>query len=115
MKATRFKINKGFENYNISQSYEYIGDDYWDWAVWIEAKKEDLEKIEFVTYNLHHTFINPVRVIKDRESKFKLETSGWGTFTIYAILTFTNNTIIQLEHELELEYPKKTLKSTKKK
>lgn len=115
MKASRFKINKGLENYKISQSFKYIGDDYWDWSVWIDANKEDIENIEYVTYNLHHTFINPVRVIRDRESKFKLETSGWGTFTIYAVLSFTNNTIIQLEHELELDYPKRVIKSIKKK
>lgn len=114
MKATRFKISKDFGNYNISQSYEYTGDDYWDWAVWIDASKEDLDKIAYVTYNLHHTFIKPVRVIKNRKTKFKLETSGWGTFTIYAIITLKNNTIIQLQHKLVLKYPEKVLKVAKK-
>lgn len=114
MKATRLKINKGSESYSVSQSYEYIGDDYWDWAVWIDASKEDLDKIEYVTYNLHHTFLKPVRIITNRKSKFKLETSGWGTFTIYAILSLKNDTIIQLQHKLILKYPEKELRISKK-
>lgn len=105
MKATKFILNKEYKNYKISQSYKYIGDDYWDWEIWIDAMKEDLEKIDFVIYNLHQTFIDPVRIVKNKKTKFKLETSGWGTFTIYAIITFTDKTVIHLEHDLELEYP----------
>ena len=54
-----------------------------------------------MVYTLHSTFRNPVRKVSDRESKFRLETEGWGTFTIYAKVVLKNKEEIPLEHELE--------------
>jgi transcription initiation factor IIF auxiliary subunit len=101
------KINKHIssDKYKIAQEEKYIGDDCWEWAVWIEANDNALDKIDNVLYNLHYTFPEPVRIIKTRENKFKLETSGWGTFTIYARVNFKDSTVLELEHELELHYP----------
>lgn len=91
--------------YEIAQDYSYIGDDFWNWSVWIEASETSLDKIENVIYNLHYTFKEPVRIINTRNNKFKLETSGWGTFTIYARINFKDKSVLELEHELELYYP----------
>ena len=46
-----------------------------------------------------------MRTIKTRENKFKLETSGWGNFIIYVRINFKDETVLQLEHKLELYYP----------
>jgi transcription initiation factor IIF auxiliary subunit len=92
-------------NYKIAQNFKYEGVDWWSWWVWIEGNKNDLDKIAHVVYTLHPTFPKPVRTISDRESKFRLETVGWGTFTIYARLVLKNKEEIALEHELNLEYP----------
>lgn len=91
--------------YKIEQGFKYQGDDWWDWWLWIEGNKTDLDAIDFVVYTLHSTFINPVRKIRNRESKFRLETEGWGTFTTYAKVVLKNKREIFLEHKLHLEYP----------
>jgi transcription initiation factor IIF auxiliary subunit len=89
----------------IAQSENYQGDDWWKWAIWIDCPPEELASIESVTYRLHPTFSNPVRKIADRSSKFRLETEGWGTFTIYAEVEIKNGTPRKLRHELQLHYP----------
>jgi transcription initiation factor IIF auxiliary subunit len=96
------KIDK---SYKIEQSFKYQGDDWWKWRVWIEAEKPKLDKIDYVVYTLHSTFINPVRKIKDRRTKFSLLAEGWGVFTLYARIYLKDKTEIPLEHDLYLEYP----------
>ncbi len=93
-------------SYFVKQSYTYTGDDYWNWSVWIESKDRDkLDKISSVTYHLHNTFLDPVRVVTNRKTKFKLESSGWGEFRIYIVIKLKGNTVIELTHDLKLEYP----------
>jgi transcription initiation factor IIF auxiliary subunit len=90
----------------LQQSAEYEGDDAWSWAVWIEGPEQELDRIDYVEYTLHPTFPKPVRRIGDRSTRFKLETGGWGTFTIYAtVMHKDGSTGPRLEHELELSYP----------
>jgi transcription initiation factor IIF auxiliary subunit len=92
-------------DYIIKQGFKYEGDDWWSWWLWIEGDPNKLDQVEKVTYTLHSTFKNPVREIRDRRSKFKLETEGWGVFVIYVRITLKNNQDISLQHKLYLEYP----------
>lgn len=105
MEVKRYTENTNRDGYKIAQSEKYIGDDYWEWSVWMEAGSKNLDKIECVTYTLHYTFREPVQIRRNREDKFRLESSGWGTFTIYARITFKDKTVLDLEHELDLTYP----------
>jgi transcription initiation factor IIF auxiliary subunit len=98
--------------YKIVQSYKYTGDDHWDWSVWVESSDKELDKIAYVVYNLHFSFADPVRIVKTRENNFKLSTSGWGIFTIYARVNFKDATVLDLEHELELAYPDRMITDT---
>ncbi len=91
--------------FQIVKSYEYKYDDWSDWAVWIEGPDDELDKVEFVQYTLHHTFRKPVSRVYERENKFRLDTGGWGTFTIYAKVVRRDQTEERLEHELKLFYP----------
>lgn len=90
--------------YKMAQDYKYKGDDWWEWSVWIDATKDEMNKIKFVEYTLHPTFTKPVKIIKDRETKFRLETAGWGIFTVYAQAVLQDGKKIDMEHELELFY-----------
>ena len=90
---------------SIQQSQNYLGKDRWQWSVWLEGRAEELDAVKQVVYILHPTFHNPVRTITDRESQFRLDTSGWGTFTIHAIATDRNGHETKLSHELVLQYP----------
>jgi transcription initiation factor IIF auxiliary subunit len=88
----------------INQGFKYHGDDWWKWWVWIEGADNALDQIDHVVYTLHHTFPKPVRVVKDRASKFRLEASGWGVFRIYANVKQKDGSEIHLEHDLQLLY-----------
>ena len=89
----------------VSQDYNYKGDDWWEWAMWIEGSESELDQIRHVVYTLHPTFPNPVRTISDRRTKFRLETAGWGTFRIQAKIIYKSGEKVFLEHDLLLAYP----------
>lgn len=105
MKIASVKSHPSGGGYKIAQDSKYRGEDYWDWSVWIDANEQDLDKIDHVVYNLHFSFPDPVKIIKTRQNKFKLNASGWGTFTIFVRVNFKDETVLDLEHELELFYP----------
>ena len=69
---------------SIQQSQEYVGNDRWRWSVWLNGTPEELDSVDHVTYVLHPTFHDPVRHISDRVTNFRLDTFGWGTFTMHA-------------------------------
>ena len=93
----------------IQQDFEYRGNDWWKWWIWIDGPPEELDAIDHVVYTLHRTFPNPIRKTNDRPSGFRLETSGWGVFRIYATLVSKDGRETELCHDLRLEYPDGTL------
>lgn len=55
---------------NISH---YIGNDRWDWTVFIQAPQEVLNTISYVEYTLHPTFPDPIRrVYTTTDSRYPL-------------------------------------------
>ena len=89
----------------IQQDFRYQGNDWWRWWVWIDGPPDELDTIDHVVYVLHRTFNNPVREVSDRTSSFRLETAGWGVFTIYVTLVHKDGQETELRHDLRLEYP----------
>lgn len=89
----------------IAQDFRYEGERWWRWWVWIEGPDAELDEVSSVVYTLHPTFPQPVRTATDRESKFRIETAGWGTFTIYAKVHRKDDSQVKLTHDLELLYP----------
>jgi|SRR6185312_4645706 len=90
----------------LRQGFEYQGEDWWKWWIWLDGPAEALDEVDRVVYTLHPTFPNPVRHVKDRSTSFRLETAGWGTFTIYAKVHFKAGSKTEsLSHELQLRYP----------
>lgn len=90
---------------SLRQQTEYLGKDRWKWSVWLDGPPEELDRVDHVEYVLHSSFPKPVRNVSDRSSQFRLDSSGWGAFTIYATAFGRNREEIPLEHELELLYP----------
>ena len=90
---------------DISQDETYLGKDRWEWSVWVDGPPEELDALDHVVYVLHSTFHDPVRSVGDRATKFRLRTSGWGSFTIHAKAIRKDGSEIPLEHELVLRYP----------
>jgi transcription initiation factor IIF auxiliary subunit len=89
----------------LAQSEKYKDDDWWEWAVWIDGKPEELKSISAVTYTLHPTFSNPIRTVTNRRSKFKLRSEGWGGFVVYARVSLKDGGVRQIKRELKLHYP----------
>lgn len=96
----------------IKQDFAYRGNDYWDWAVWLDGTNDELSEVARVTYTLHRTFPNPVRTITDRSTGFRLETSGWGVFRVHVQVEIKDGSTRRMHHDLVLEYPDGTLCTT---
>jgi transcription initiation factor IIF auxiliary subunit len=88
----------------IQQTSAYKGKDWWDWSAWIDGPTRELDAIDNVTWLLHPTFYNPVRISKDRGTKFLLETEGWGVFTLKAKVKMKSGLEEKLAKEIELFY-----------
>jgi hypothetical protein len=80
--------------------------DRWNWSVWLEGPPDELDDVESVTYFLHSTFPDPIRTVTERNTKFKLEATGWGMFTINLEIQRKHGRPLQRSHDLVLEYPK---------
>jgi hypothetical protein len=59
-----------------------------------------------VVYTLHPTFPNPVQVMDNRRTGFKLESAGWGEFEIHLQIAHKNGEIRERKHWLKLAYLK---------
>jgi transcription initiation factor IIF auxiliary subunit len=57
-----------------------------------------------VTYTLDPTFVDPVRTVRDRRSKFRLKTQGWGVFPTDVKIAKSRKTVM-LKYNLVLKYP----------
>ena len=90
--------------FTIQQWEKYEGEDWWKWAVWIEGPDEALDRIDFVEWTLHPSFPQPVRKCKERASKFRIETGGWGGFPIVARVQLKDGQQTKLLHHLKLHY-----------
>ena len=88
----------------IEQGFEYQGEDWWKWWIWIDGSKEELDQVDRVIYILHPTFHNPVRTVTTRSTKFRLEASGWGVFLIRAKVIHKSGRETLLTHDLVLKY-----------
>jgi transcription initiation factor IIF auxiliary subunit len=91
--------------YEIRQSESYEGEDWWSWSVWVEADDHALDLVDHVEWTLHPTFPTPIRRVEKRATKFRLDTGGWGVFTIHACVSLKGGSEVKLKHMLQLHYP----------
>lgn len=88
----------------ICQEATPRGEGWWDWSVWIDGPPEELDRVEKVVYRLHPTFPDPVKVVQDRSTAYRLDSSGWGEFTIQADIHYRDTRESRrLFHDLKLE------------
>jgi len=91
-----------FDNY--ARQINSGGDtDQYQWRVFVKDTESVLDSIERVTYLLHPTFVNPLRVIKDRENKFELVSIGWGEFEIEITIKFKEGNETKQVYSVDLE------------
>lgn len=87
----------------IKQQTVLKSKDWWEWSVWLDGESSELDAIDHVVYTLHPTFPNPVVRVSDRKTGFRLNSSGWGEFTIYLQINHKDGSSIKHEHYLELK------------
>jgi hypothetical protein len=79
-----------------------IGRNWYQWRIFVDENDECLDKIEYVLYLLHQTFPNPARIVYGKKSRFALELSGRGTFTVFIRVKFKDGREEEVEYDLDL-------------
>ncbi len=74
---------------------------WWEWSMFIDGAKSELDRIRCVEYTLHPTFPNPVRVVCTRQNGFDLTARGWGTFAVGVKLMLKDGSTQSMSHQLE--------------
>ncbi len=101
-----------FESTQASSEFDQLGadnwsrekeSDWWEWGVHLTGPAQLLNKVRCVEYTLHPSFPNPKRTVCERENRFELKTSGWGTFTIAIRVMLQDGSVVNLEHELTFD------------
>ena len=87
---------------DIQQTASYVGDGRWNWSVWVDGPDAELDRVESVEWVLHPTFPNPVVLVTQRQTKFRIDRNGWGEFEIYANVTTKDGHRQHLEYRLRL-------------
>jgi hypothetical protein len=85
---------------------EQASDGWWKWSVWLSGPSQELARVRSVTYRLHPTFPAPVQTVT-AQPDFRLESGGWGEFTIRADVKLAaddggSDEVVRLEHWLVL-------------
>jgi hypothetical protein len=80
------------------------GESWWNWSVWVQGSDKALAELESVRYVLHPTFLDPVRIVTDRSTKFRIDSAGWGEFAIEAEVTRNDKRTFRLEKWLDLGF-----------
>jgi hypothetical protein len=86
--------------YKRDKSLDKDGRRYFRLSIWIEADGIDLSTVNSVTYHLHETFDNPMRVVSDHHSAFELSTAAWGSFLLFADVHFKDGATWRIERYL---------------
>ncbi|MGQ9447344.1 pYEATS domain-containing protein [Xanthomonas citri pv. bilvae] len=86
--------------YTRAKSLDKNGRRYYRLNIWVESDGIDLGTVNSITYHLHETFENPVRVVSDHLTAFALDTGAWGSFLLFADVSFKDGTVWRIERYL---------------
>jgi hypothetical protein len=88
---------------------KYIGNNRWEWTVFVKAPPDTVAKIQCVEYLLHPTFPNRDRMVCERgqtaDQPFPLTGNGWGVFDIPVKVIFNDGHSESLTHHLRFDAP----------
>jgi transcription initiation factor IIF auxiliary subunit len=81
-----------------------LGNGRWDWQIFIEGDERTLAEVKCVTYTLHPTFPDPIRMVCAKGTVsgrgFQLSSNGWGTFSVGVDIQFKDGDVRRLTHDL---------------
>jgi transcription initiation factor IIF auxiliary subunit len=95
-------INNCSKSIGKQRSHEFFR-----WRVFVDESPDVLSQIKEVEYLLHPTFPEPQQVRSSPETKFSLETSGWGEFPIRITIRYKDGREEHTKYSLILDPSKK--------
>ncbi|MFH2112700.1 MAG: pYEATS domain-containing protein [Candidatus Bathyarchaeota archaeon] len=78
---------------------------WYRWRLFVAEPDSVLDTIESVEYLLHPTFPSPYQVTRNRDDRFALEGSGWGSFTVNVTVNYRDGDREEKEYFLDLGKP----------
>jgi transcription initiation factor IIF auxiliary subunit len=97
-----FLVSAGFQKITVSNTSAPDGYGRYNWKVFVVGSQATLDKIEYVEYTLHPTFPDNVRISRNREDNFSLQSNGWGEFFIYLRIHLKNGKDLYTKYWLRL-------------
>lgn len=91
------------EQTRLLDSTLYGDDDTYEWSLFVDADDTLLDQIEYVQYQLHPTFTEPTRIVRNRSAKFRLTMIGWGTFEVGVKIQFKDGSELKVIHDLQFD------------
>jgi TIR domain/prokaryotic YEATS domain len=88
------------EETKLADEQLYADSETYEWSIFLDADEAILEQIDAVHYKLHETFNPPQRIVRDRQSQFRLTMQGWGTFEIPISLVFKDGSTVETSYHL---------------
>ena len=84
-----------FDNYARARPDLQFSDGrrYYEWRVFLDESPAVLAQIAEVQYYLHPTFLQPLQVRTDPDTKFALDQTGWGQFTMIITIRYKDGRI----------------------
>ena len=103
--AAQVSAQGGLTADNVSK---YIGNDRWEWTVFVKGAPGTIKEIQSVEYQLHSTFTPSVVTVtqtSNPQMPFGLTRNGWGVFEVRIKVTFRDGRTTRLTHMLRFEPP----------
>jgi len=98
------------QDISVANKSSYLGDERWEWTIYLKGASDALQQISYVEYQLHPTFPQPlVRVDRLKDSTrpydpaapFGLTATGWGVFEVGVKITLLDGRSRTLSHKLQ--------------
>lgn len=92
-----------YSEISTANTSRYLGNNRWDWTIFLNADPQTLKQVSHVEYTLHETFPDPVRISWSRENNFALSSNGWGVFQIKVKVLYLDQSERHLRHMLTFQ------------
>jgi predicted secreted protein len=96
-------ISKNRVEIKPKNTSKYVGNGRFECLLYLAARPEVLDEIDYVTYILHPTFEEAIHEVYDSKSGFSIALSVWGEFRIHIKVNYKDGNIDLLSHMLRLE------------
>jgi hypothetical protein len=96
------------EALSVDNVSKYLGNEQWEWTIFVKAPASVVKDVQAVEYRLHPTFSPSVVTVTEpgsQEMPFGLRRTGWGVFEVAVKVTFRDGRTTRLTHMLKFVPP----------